>query len=61
VGTRNWMAPEQLLGKSPKMPCDIYSFGMTIYEVSLSPVALQTSRLTQRLVRFLRMKSHLDM
>ena len=34
VGIRDWMAPEQLLGKSLKMPCDIYAFGMTIYQVS---------------------------
>jgi len=30
VGSRNWMAPEQLLGKSPKKPCDIFAFGMTL-------------------------------
>jgi serine/threonine protein kinase len=34
VGSRNWMAPEQLLGGSLKTPCDIYAFGMTLYEVS---------------------------
>jgi WD40 repeat protein len=34
VGSRNWMAPERLLGGSLKKPCDIYSFGMTLYEVS---------------------------
>lgn len=33
VGSRNWMAPERLLGESPKKPSDIYSFGMTIYEI----------------------------
>jgi serine/threonine protein kinase len=61
VGTRNWMAPEQLLGKSPKMPCDIYALGMTIYEVSIGPIASQISKLNQRLVRFLRTKFHLAM
>jgi len=34
VGSRNWMSPEQLRGGSFK-PCDIYAFGMTLYEVSL--------------------------
>jgi serine/threonine protein kinase len=38
VGSRNWMAPEQLLGGSLRKPCDIYAFGMTIYEVSLGPI-----------------------
>jgi serine/threonine protein kinase len=32
-GSLNWMAPELLLGKSLKKPCDIYAFGMTFYEV----------------------------
>jgi serine/threonine protein kinase len=35
VGSRNWMAPEQLLGGLLEKPCDIYAFGMTTYEVSL--------------------------
>ena len=34
VGSRSWMAPEQLLGGSLKKPCDIYAFGITLYEVS---------------------------
>jgi serine/threonine protein kinase len=33
VGSRNWMAPERLLGGSLKKPCDIYAFAMTLYEV----------------------------
>jgi serine/threonine protein kinase len=33
IGTRNWMAPERLLSGSMRKPYDIYSFGMTIYEV----------------------------
>jgi serine/threonine protein kinase len=33
IGSRNWMAPERLLGGSVRKPYDIYSFGMTIYEV----------------------------
>jgi serine/threonine protein kinase len=37
MGTRNWMAPERLLGGSLKKPCDIYSFGMTAYEVIHPP------------------------
>lgn len=32
-GSRNWMAPERLITGSLKKPCDIYAFGMTIYEV----------------------------
>jgi serine/threonine protein kinase len=34
IGSRNWMAPERLIGGSLKKPSDIYAFGMTIYEVS---------------------------
>jgi serine/threonine protein kinase len=34
LGSPNWMAPERLLGGSLKMPCDIYAFAMTLYEVS---------------------------
>ena len=33
LGSRNWMAPERLMGGSLKAPCDIYSYGMTLYEV----------------------------
>jgi serine/threonine protein kinase len=33
IGSRNWMAPERLLGGSVRKPYDIYSYGMTIYEV----------------------------
>jgi len=35
TGSRNWMAPERLKGGSLKKPCDIYAFGMMIYEVSI--------------------------
>jgi serine/threonine protein kinase len=52
IGSRNWMAPEQLLGKSLKKPCDIYAFGMTLYEVSLDCIALQMLSLTQSFGRF---------
>jgi serine/threonine protein kinase len=34
TGSRNWIAPERLKGGSLETPCDIYSFGMMIYEVS---------------------------
>jgi serine/threonine protein kinase len=34
VGSLQWMAPELLKGGSLKKPCDIYAFGMTLYEVS---------------------------
>ena len=40
AGTRNWMAPEQLMGRSLKKPCDIYAFGMTLYEVSVVLIVL---------------------
>ena len=33
VGSRNWMAPELLVGGTLRKPCDIYALGMTIYEV----------------------------
>lgn len=32
IGSRNWMAPEVLLGGIARMPADIYAVGMTIYE-----------------------------
>jgi WD40 repeat protein len=34
------MAPEQLLGKLLKMPCDIYAFGMTLYEIFMNEIPL---------------------
>jgi serine/threonine protein kinase len=40
MGTRNWMAPERLVGGSLKKPCDIYSFGMVVYEVTLAPSSM---------------------
>jgi serine/threonine protein kinase len=33
AGSRNWMAPELLAGSPPKIPSDIYAFGMTLFEV----------------------------
>ncbi|KAJ6530021.1 kinase-like domain-containing protein, partial [Mycena vulgaris] len=33
AGSRNWMAPELMAGSLPKMPSDIYAFGMTVYEL----------------------------
>ena len=41
MGSRNWMAPELLLGGSLKKPCDLYAFGMTLYEVGLTLVLSQ--------------------
>ena len=35
IGSPNWMAPELLQGGLLKPPCDIYAFGMTLYEVSI--------------------------
>lgn len=34
AGSRYWMAPERLVGKSPKKSSDVYAFGCTAYEVS---------------------------
>src|SRR6185295_18363015 len=33
VGTFAYMAPEQAFGASPDLHCDIYAFGVTIYEL----------------------------
>ncbi|KAJ7439007.1 kinase-like domain-containing protein [Mycena galericulata] len=33
AGSRNWMAPELLAGSPPKMPSDVYAFGMTLFEL----------------------------
>ena len=33
AGSRHWMAPERLMGKPLRKPSDIYSFGITLYEV----------------------------
>ena len=55
AGTRNWMAPELLRGGLLKKPCDIYAFGMTIYEVGPYCV-LQVLRLNGEPSRFLRTK-----
>ncbi|KZP05089.1 kinase-like protein, partial [Athelia psychrophila] len=33
VGSRNWMAPERIIGGSLRKPCDIYAFSMTLFEV----------------------------
>ncbi|KAJ7727634.1 kinase-like protein, partial [Mycena olivaceomarginata] len=34
VGSRNWMAPETLMGSRYRVTSDVYAFGMTLYEVS---------------------------
>ena len=58
VGSRNWMAPELLLGRSLKKPCDIYAFAMTLYEVSSTLLVLRVLVLTHLLVRYLQMRFH---
>ena len=58
VGSRNWMAPELLLGRSLKKPCDIYAFAMTLYEVSFTLFVLKVLVLTHLLVRYLQMRFH---
>jgi serine/threonine protein kinase len=47
VGSRNWMAPERIVGGSLKPPSDIYAFGMTIYEVTKWSVKYEILTLTQ--------------
>ncbi|KAJ6528312.1 kinase-like domain-containing protein, partial [Mycena vulgaris] len=42
LGSRNWMAPELLAGSAPKMPSDIYAFGMTLYELYTDEVPLSS-------------------
>ena len=42
AGSRNWMAPELLAGSPPKMPSDIYAFGMTLFEVYISQCFCET-------------------
>ena len=58
VGSRNWMAPELLLGQSLKKPCDIYAFAMTLYEVSYTILVLRVLVLTHLLGRYLQMRFH---
>jgi len=55
VGSRNWMAPERIMGGSLKKPCDIYAFGMTIFEVGscgLLLISLQVLRLNRNFQGF---------
>ncbi|KAF9477025.1 kinase-like protein [Pholiota conissans] len=39
-GSINWMAPERLEGGRLRTPCDIYSFGMTMYEIHTNSTPL---------------------
>ena len=57
IGSRNWMAPELLLGGLLKKPCDIYAFGMTLFEVSLHLIIPQLLKPEPKM-RFLQMKYH---
>ena len=49
TGSRNWMAPERLMGGSLRRPCDIYVFGIMIPEVCIWMLHYEVSRLTQQL------------
>jgi serine/threonine protein kinase len=49
AGSRNWMAPERLMGGSLRRPCDIYAFGIMIPEVCVWMLHCEVSRLTRRL------------
>ncbi|KAF9531419.1 hypothetical protein CPB83DRAFT_848994 [Crepidotus variabilis] len=42
MGSQNWMAPELFRGGSLRFSCDIYSFGMTVYEIYTSEIPLGT-------------------
>jgi serine/threonine protein kinase len=44
AGSRNWLAPERLVGQTLRYPCDIYSFGMTLYEVRIFAPACNQPR-----------------
>jgi serine/threonine protein kinase len=52
MGSPNWMAPELLLGGSLKKHCDIYAFGMTIFEVSRGSIMSQIVNLIWDLADF---------
>jgi serine/threonine protein kinase len=36
MGSRNWMAPERLMGERLRASSDIYSFAITMHEVGLT-------------------------
>ena len=59
TGSRNWMAPERIVGGSPKTPSDIYAFGMTIFEVSKYSIQSQRLNLNRLLHRSTPMKFRL--
>jgi serine/threonine protein kinase len=40
VGTFRYMAPETILGKGHGLPCDVYAFGIVLYQI----VALETRK-----------------
>ncbi|KAF7353978.1 Kinase-like protein [Mycena venus] len=39
-GSRNWMAPELLNGSPPRLPSDMYAFGMVVYELYTGEIPL---------------------
>ncbi|KAF7364573.1 Kinase-like protein [Mycena venus] len=39
-GSRNWMAPELLDGSPPRLPSDVYAFGMVVYELYTGDIPL---------------------
>jgi serine/threonine protein kinase len=48
TGSRNWMAPERLIGGSLRKPADIYSFAMLMFEVRIVLLLSYTISLTMR-------------
>jgi serine/threonine protein kinase len=47
-GTMRWLSPERMQGGQLTWKCDVYSFGMVIYEVSPISILTLTCRSTQR-------------
>jgi len=47
-GTMRWLSPERMQGGQLTWKCDVYSFGMVIYEVRSIYISMLTCRSTQR-------------
>jgi len=47
-GTMRWLSPERMQGGQLTWKCDVYSFGMVIYEVSSVPILMLSRRSTQK-------------
>jgi serine/threonine protein kinase len=47
-GTMRWLSPERMQGGQLTWKCDVYSFGMVIYEVSSISIVILTFRFIQK-------------